>query len=98
MLFGCGLLRAETSPTAMHAYIPISQCAVGILKNLSTCAALYLAFLVLVNLEVLVLLLLVIKQKAYSGLYKELGMPVVGPVFLTQWSGFKLVQDSTDVC
>jgi len=74
------------APPTYNPYIPISPFAIGILKLLSTGAALYLALLVLLNIEVLMLFPLVLKQKGYSYLYKELGTPVVGPVFMTQLS------------
>jgi hypothetical protein len=71
-------------PSTYNPYIPVSPFAIGILKLLSTGAALYLSLLVLLNIEVLMLFPLVLKQKGYSYLYKELGTPVVGPVFMTQ--------------
>lgn len=71
-------------------YIPVSASAIAILRLISTCAALYLAFLVLVNAEVLVLFIFVLKQRAYSWLYKELGTPVVGPVWMTQTRKLRL--------
>jgi hypothetical protein len=88
-------LRADTvieveteTPIALsqtyNPYIPISPFAIGILKLLSTVAALYLLLLVLLNVEILMLFPLVLKQRGYSYLYKELGTPVVGPVFMTQ--------------
>jgi hypothetical protein len=67
-----------------NPYIPISPFAISVLKILSTAAALYLLLLVLLNIEILMLFPLVLKQRGYSYLYKELGTPVVGPVFMTQ--------------
>ncbi|KAF2825843.1 hypothetical protein CC86DRAFT_35712 [Ophiobolus disseminans] len=75
--------------------VPVSPLAFNILNVLSTFAALYVSLVVLFNIEVLLLLPLVLKQRAYSYLHKELGTPVVGPVFMTQMcrSAFKFLDD-----
>jgi hypothetical protein len=81
------VVEAETTITLSprcNPYVPVSPFAIGILKLLSTAGALYLALLVLLNIEILMLFPLVLKQRGYSWLYKELGTPVVGPVFMTQ--------------
>lgn len=68
---------------AYARFIPISHAAIDTLRVLTTSFAYYLVFLVLFNIEVLVLYPLVLKQRGYSHLYRELGTPVVGPVFMT---------------
>jgi hypothetical protein len=66
----------------------VSRLAISILKRLSSTAALYIVFLIAANLEILLLFPLIIKQRGYSYVYKELGTPMVGPVFLTQMSEY----------
>jgi len=81
------VVEAETAVLLLpfyNPYIIISPFAIGVLKLLSTALALYLALLILLNIEILLLFPLVLKQRGYSYLYKELGTPVVGPVFMTQ--------------
>jgi hypothetical protein len=66
------------------AWYPISKTAVSALRFCSTIYALALVFYTIVNLEVLLLYTLAVKQRAYSALYKEFATPVLGPVFVTQ--------------
>jgi len=71
---------------SVYDYVPISGLAIALLRWLSTALALYLVSIVMLNLEVLLLLPLVIKQRAYSYIYYELSSPMIGPVFMTQMS------------
>ena len=70
----------------MYDYVPISGLAITILRWLSTGLAAYLVAIVVLNIEVLILFFLVIKQRAYSYVYSELSTPMIGPVFMTQMS------------
>ncbi|KAF1944741.1 hypothetical protein EJ02DRAFT_509930 [Clathrospora elynae] len=69
--------KAAGVPTLNH--IPIFGTATNIIKMLNTVAAIYMCPIVIANLEILLLFQFVIKQRAYSYLYKELGMPRIGP-------------------
>ncbi|PZD36189.1 PGP-phosphatase domain containing protein [Pyrenophora tritici-repentis] len=72
-------------------WVPISNPAFAILRSLSTVMALYLVGIVIFNLEVLLVFPLIVKQRAYSYIYRELATPMIGPVFMTQMKQFGIL-------
>jgi hypothetical protein len=84
-----GSIRAALG-TSTRDYIPISLFAITILRYLLTIIVLYICCLVVLDLEFLVFLPFLIKQRAYSLVYQELATPRIGPIFLLQLSEYFL--------